>query len=149
MDPQRSRRRESTSPLRGNLAERGKLVLPLPREGGKPSGQPKAVRVEGWEKAKAALSWGGYGLRPWSGQYHPPRKRADFPTVSRYENHRGIDPEGVANGGGLVPLVLPSPQGHRLRCSIVQPAGGMTADGSVTGPLRCLSWMKGNFHVQF
>jgi hypothetical protein len=31
----------------------------------------------------------------------------------------------------------------------VQPAGGRTADGSFTGPLRCLSWMKGNFHVQF
>src|SRR5215510_9187816 len=24
----------------------------------------------------------------------------------------------------------------------------MTADGSDTRPLRCLSWMKGNFHVQ-
>ena len=42
-------------PFGGNLAERGKPVLPLPREVGKPSGQPKAVRVEGWEKAKAAL----------------------------------------------------------------------------------------------
>src|SRR5215471_5628524 len=88
--------------------------------------------------------WDGYGL-----QHHPARKRADFPAVSRYENNRGIDTEGVANVGGLVPLVLPSPQGHRLRCSIVQPAGGRTADGSVTGPLRGLSWMKGNFHVQF
>jgi hypothetical protein len=67
-----------------------------------------AVRVEGWEKAKATLSWGGDGLRP-IGQHHPPRKRADFPTVSRHENHGGIGTEGVANGGGLVPLVLPSP----------------------------------------
>jgi hypothetical protein len=25
----------------------------------------------------------------------------------------------------------------------------LTADGSFTRPLRCLSWMKGNFHVQF
>src|SRR5262249_20819941 len=100
MDTQRSRRRESTSPLRVNLAERGKPVLPLPREVGKPSGQPKAVRVGGWEKAKAALSWGGDGLRPWSGQHHPTRKRADFPTVSRHENQGGIDTEGVANGGG-------------------------------------------------
>src|SRR5262245_54737074 len=81
-------------------AERGKPVLPLPREGGKPSGQPKAVRVEGWEKAKAALSWGGYGLRPWFGQHHPPRQRADFPTVSRHENQGGIATEGVANGSG-------------------------------------------------
>ena len=55
MDIQRSRRTESTSPFRVNLAERGKPVLPLPREVGKPSGQPTAVRVEGWEKAKAAL----------------------------------------------------------------------------------------------
>jgi hypothetical protein len=35
-----------------------------------------AVRVWGWEKAKAALSWDGYGL-----QHHPTRKRADFPAV--------------------------------------------------------------------
>ena len=98
-----------------------------------------AVRVWGWEKAKAVLEWDGYGL-----QYHPARKRADFPAVSRYENNRGIDIEGVANDGGFVPLVLPSPQGHRLRCSIVQPADGMTADGSFTRPSRCLSWMKGN-----
>src|SRR5215471_12241960 len=83
------------------------------------------------------------------GQYHPTRKRADFPTVSRHENQGRIDTEGVANGGGRVPLVLPSPEGHRLLCSIVQPAGGRTADGSFTRPLRGLSWMKGNFHVQF
>src|SRR5439155_24948946 len=25
----------------------------------------------------------------------------------------------------------------------------VTADGSFTRPSRCLSWMKGNFHVQF
>ena len=77
-------------------------------------------------------------------QHHPTRKRADFPAVSRHENHGGIDTEGVANDGGLVPLVLPSPQGHRRLSSIVQPAGGMTADGSFIGPLRGLSWMKGN-----
>ena len=81
-------------------------------------------------------------------QHHPTRKRADFPAVSRHENHGGIGTEGVANVGGLVPLVLPSPQGHRLLCSIVQPAGCMTADGSFTRPLRCLSRMKGNFHVR-
>ena len=49
----------------------------------------------------------------------------------------------------LCPLVLPSPQGNRLLSSIVQPAGCMTADGSFTRPLRCLSRMKGNFHVRF
>src|SRR5712691_12122577 len=103
-----------------------------------------AVRVRGWEKAKAVLSWDGYGL-----QHHPARKRADFPAVSRYENNRGIGTEGVANVGGFVPLVLPSPSGNRLRFSIVQPAGFKTADGSFTRPLRCLSWMKGNLHVQF
>ena len=54
-DTQHYRRTESTSPVLVNLAERGKPVLPLPREVGKPSGQPTAVRVEGWEKAKAAL----------------------------------------------------------------------------------------------
>src|SRR5262249_26520432 len=63
---------------------------------------------------------------------------------SRRNRHRG-----VANDCGCIALVLPSPQGHRLLCSIVQPAGSMTADGSFTRPLRCLSWMKGNFHVQF
>jgi hypothetical protein len=62
------------------------------------------VRVRGWEKAQAVLSWDGYGL-----QHDPTRKRADFPAVSRHENHGGIDTEGVAHGGGLVPLVLPSP----------------------------------------
>src|SRR5262249_2232486 len=98
MDTQRSRRRESTYPLRVNLAERGKPVLPLPREGGKPSGQPTAVRVEGWEKAKAALLWGVFGLAPVMGIHPPSRKRGDFPTVSRHENQGGIDTEGVANG---------------------------------------------------
>ena len=33
----------------------------------------------------------------------------DFPTVSRHENHGGIDIEGVANDGGFSALVLPSP----------------------------------------
>jgi len=54
-----------------------------------------AVRVRGWEKAKAALEWDGYGL-----QHQPTRKRADFPAVSRHENQGGIDTEGVANDGG-------------------------------------------------
>src|SRR6516162_8129668 len=98
-----------------------------------------AVRVWGWEKATAVLEWGGYG---W--QHDPARKRADCPAVSRYENHSGSETEGVAEVGGIVPLVLPSPPGPRLRCSIVQPAGGRTADGSLTRPSRCLSWMKGN-----
>ena len=43
MDIPRSRRTESTSPIRVNLAERGKPVLPM------------AMRVWGWEKAKAVL----------------------------------------------------------------------------------------------
>jgi len=43
MDTQRYRRRESTSPVRVNLVERGKPVLPM------------AMRVWGWEKAKAVL----------------------------------------------------------------------------------------------
>ena len=68
-----------------------------------------AMRVRGWEKAKAVLSWDGYGLRQEYRQHHPTRKRADFPAVSRHENHGGIDTEGVANVGGCVPLVLPSP----------------------------------------
>ena len=51
-----------------------------------------AVRVWGWEKAKAVLSWDGYGL-----EHHPARKRADFPAVSRHENAGRIDTEGVAN----------------------------------------------------
>src|SRR5438067_7354623 len=83
MDTQRYRRRESTSPVYVNLAERGKPVLPM------------AMRVEGWEKAKAILSWDGDGV-----SHDPTRKRADFPAVSRHENHRGIGREGVAHGGG-------------------------------------------------
>ena len=102
------------------------------------------MRVWGWEKAKAVLERDGYGL-----QHHPTRKRADFPAVSRHEKNGGIGTEGVANVGGFVPLVLPSPPGSRPTCSIVQPAGWITADGSVTRPLRCLSRMKGNFHVRF
>ena len=43
MDTQRYRRRESTSPVLVNLAERGKPVWPI------------AMRVWGWEKAKAVL----------------------------------------------------------------------------------------------
>ena len=77
---------------------------------GKPQGPPMAMRVRGWEKANAVLSWDGYG---W--QHHPARKRADFPAVSRHENHGGIDTEGVANVGGQVPLVLPSPCTQRTR----------------------------------
>ena len=102
------------------------------------------MRVWGWEKAKAVLSLDGYGLRLFDRQHDSTRKRADFPAVSRHENHGGIDTEGVAHDGGFVALVLPSPQGHRLLSSIVQPAGGMTADGSFTRPLRGLSRMKGN-----
>ena len=67
------------------------------------------VRVWGWEKAKAVLSWDGYGLRLVARQHHSTRKRADFPAVSRHENNGGIDKEGVANDGGFVALVLPSP----------------------------------------
>src|SRR2546427_12210287 len=69
-----------------------------------------AVRGWGWEKAKAVLERDGYGL-----SHHPTRKRADFPAVSRHENHRGIGTEGVAHVGGLVPLVLPSPITQRTR----------------------------------
>ena len=108
-------------------------------KGGKPHGQPMAGRVWGWEQAQAALSWDGYG---W--QHSPTRQRADCPAVSRHENHGGIDREGVAHVGGLVPLVRPSPSGHQLLSSIVPPAGGRTADGSCTRPSRCLSRMKGN-----
>jgi len=67
------------------------------------------VRVWGWEKANAVLSWDGYGLRQRHWQHDPTRKRADFPAVSRHETHGGIGTEGVANVGGFVPLVLPSP----------------------------------------
>ena len=102
------------------------------------------VRVGEWEKAQAVLSWDGDGLH-----HDSTRKRADFPAVSRHEHNGGIDKEGVAHDGGLVALVLPSPSGHRLLWSIVQPAGSTTADGSFTGPLRCLSRMKGNVHVRF
>src|SRR5713101_3355610 len=98
-----------------------------------------AVRVWGWEKAHAVLSWDGYGL-----EHHPARKRADFPAVSRHENAGRIDTEGVANDGGFSALVLPSPSGNRRLSRIVQPAGCHTADGSFTRPLRCLSRMKGN-----
>ena len=69
-----------------------------------------AVRVWGWEKAKVVLSWDGYGL-----QHHPARKCADFPAVSRHENNGGIGTEGVANVGGFVALVLPSPLTQRTR----------------------------------
>ena len=103
-----------------------------------------AVRVWGWEKAKAVLAWDGDGL-----SHHPARKRADFPAVSRHENQRGIATEGVAKDGGLAALVLPSPQGHRRLARIVPPAGGLTADGSFTRPLRGLRRMKGNVHVRF
>ena len=102
------------------------------------------VRVWEGEKAKAVLAWDGYGL-----QDDSTRKRADFPAVSRHANHGGIDKAGVAHDGGFVALVLPSPEGHRLMCSIVQPACSTNADGSFTRPLRCVSRMKGNFHVRF
>ena len=80
-----------------------------PGQGGKPSGRPQAVRVEGWEKAKASLAWGGYGWRQAYGPHHPTRQRADCPAVARHANHGGIGTAGVAHGGGRVPLVLPSP----------------------------------------
>ena len=71
-----------------------------------------AVRVRGWEKANAALERGGYGL-----SHDPTRKRADFPAVSRHENHEGIGREGVANVGGCISLVLPSPSlSERASC---------------------------------
>jgi len=56
-------------------------------------------------------------------RHHAPRRqRADFPRVSRHANNGGIGTEGVAHVGGFVPLVLPSPEGHRLPSSLVQPA---------------------------
>src|ERR1700675_416046 len=103
-----------------------------------------AVRVWGWEKAQASLSWGGYGLRQVSWHHDPTRKRADFPAVSRHENNAGIGTAGVAHVGGVVPLLLPSPEGNRPTCLLVQPGGCRTADGSCTRPLRGLSRMKGN-----
>jgi hypothetical protein len=108
------------------------------------SEEPMGVRVGGWEKAHAPLSGGGYGWH-----HHPTRKRADCPAVSRHEKNGGSGTEGVAHGGGFVPLVLPAPSGNRPTCSIVQPAGWSTADGSVTRPLRGLSRMKGNVHGRF
>src|SRR5262249_10879355 len=100
MDTQRSRRRESTSPLRVNLAERGKpvsflrktgkkAVRPTDGDAGKGVGKSERHPVVGWRTGCARF-----------GQHHPPRKRADFPTVSRHENQGGIDTEGVANDGG-------------------------------------------------
>ena len=67
------------------------------------------MRVGGWEKAKAVLSWNGYGLRQLYWQHHLTRKRADFPAVSRHEHHVSIGAKGVAHVGGVVPLVLPFP----------------------------------------
>jgi len=89
-----------------------------------------AVRVEGWEKANAVLSWNGYGL-----QHHPTRKRADFPAVSRHENHGGIGTEGVANGGGLVHWCYLPRKGIDLRLVSCSQHGFLHADGSFTGPL--------------
>ena len=40
-------------------------------------------------------------------------------------------------------------KGIDLRLVSCSQHGFLHADGSFTGPLRCLSWMKGNFHVQF
>jgi hypothetical protein len=77
-------------------------IAPSARKGGKSSGQPIAMRVWGWEKANAVLSWGGYGLRQWSWQHHSTRTRADFPAGSRYEKHGGIGREGGAQVGGFV-----------------------------------------------
>src|SRR5712691_3749621 len=80
--------------------DEGKLSRPVLRAGG--------------ESNLASLTR-RYGLRQCVWQHHPTRKRADFPAVSRHENHRGIGTEGVAHVGGLVPLVLPSPITQRTR----------------------------------
>jgi len=69
-----------------------------------------AVRVWGWEKAHAVLSWDGDGV-----QQHPARKRADCPAVSRHETQGGIDPAGAAHVGGFVALGRPSPLTQRTR----------------------------------
>src|SRR5215472_9007291 len=56
MDTTRYRRIESTSPEPVNLVERGKPVsLLLIKKVGRSQGQPRAMRVWGWEKAKAIL----------------------------------------------------------------------------------------------
>ncbi len=56
-------------------------IAPFAGKEGKPQGPPKVVRVWGWEKANAILSWNGYGLRLLYRQHDPTRKRADFPAV--------------------------------------------------------------------
>ena len=86
MDIQRSRRTASTSPVLVNLGERGKPVLFLSkgREESRKANQRWCGR--GWEKAKAVLQRDGFGLK-----YHPARKRADFPAVSRHENTGRIE----------------------------------------------------------
>ena len=78
----------------------------------------RSFRKEGKEVVRPTDGGAGKGVgksegRPVMGRirvvHDPARKRADFPAVSRHENHRGIGREGVANDGGFVPLVLPSP----------------------------------------
>ena len=41
-------------------------IAPDASKGGKPQGRPMVMRVWGWEKANAVLSWVGSGLRQWS-----------------------------------------------------------------------------------
>jgi hypothetical protein len=79
-------------------------IGPCARQGRKPYGHLRARRVWGWAKAQAVPSRGGDGWSP-----PPARKRADFPAVSRDENHGSIEGAGVAHVGGSVPRVRPSP----------------------------------------
>ncbi len=94
---------------------------------GKSEGRPVMGRI------RVAPDW----------QHHPTRKRADFPAVSRHENHGGIDTEGVANDGGLFHWCYLPRKGIDFCASIVQPAGCMTADGSLHTAFEMLELDEG------
>ena len=95
--------------MRVNLVERGKPVALLPEEGKEVVRPTDGGAGKGVGKSEGRPVMGRIRVALWFGQHHPTRKRADFPAVARHENQGGIGTEGVANGGGLVPLVLPSP----------------------------------------
>lgn len=129
MDPQRSRRTARTSPIRVHLVERGQPVWCLLAREDSRQGTQRQCGERGGKKRRPPWQGVETGCVR-SGQYHPPRKRADCPTVSRHAHQGGIDPEGVAHAGGVCHWCDLPQEG--IDCSVV--SCSQQGVGRLTGP---------------
>src|SRR5207245_6979338 len=143
MDNQRYRRIESTSPMRVNRVEGGKPVsfLSQEREGSRQA-DPWRCGYGGGKKRRPSCNGTDTGWNI--------TRRASAQTSLRCLGTRTME-ESIQKVLQMTVAFLHwcSLPRQGIDVCLVSPAGCLTADGSFTRPLRCLSRMKGNFHVRF